>query len=163
MLINPVTPEEHGLHMDIAVRTKLFSRAEAESLLGEVLVGLQASALPEGHQAVSCRQSLGESPNGWCYFAPDDHAEQVWNLWWIGVDPVAHGTQVGRTLLAYTEKRVARAGGRLLIIETSDSEATARARQFYVKAGYEECGRIPHFYAENEAKMIFARRLQHST
>ena len=62
-------------------------------------------------------------------------------------------------MLAHVEESVVRAGGRLLVIETSDSDALARARRFYARAGYEDCGRIPHFYAENEAKVIFARRL----
>jgi ribosomal protein S18 acetylase RimI-like enzyme len=159
MLINSVTPQERTHLLDVAKRTGLFGEAEAESLLGGVLDGLKSSALPEGHQALSCRTELEGPAIGWVYFAPDDHAAAVWNLWWIGVDPKEHGTEAGRALLLQVERSVVGAGGRVLIIETSDSEALARARRFYARSGYIECGRIPHFYAEDEAKVIFARRL----
>jgi len=70
-----------------------------------------------------------------------------------------HGTEAGRAILAHVEECVVGSGGRLLVIETSDSESLARARRFYTRAGYRDCGRIPHFYAENEANVIFARRM----
>ena len=159
MLLERVTPQERTHLLGIATRTGLFSPEEAESLLGDVLDGLGASALPEGHQAAACHRSHGEPAIGWCYFAPDAHAAGVWNLWWIGVDPEHHGSAAAHTLLAYVESQVVAAGGRLLVIETGDSEALARARRFYARAQYLECGRIPHFYADNEAKVIFARRL----
>jgi ribosomal protein S18 acetylase RimI-like enzyme len=159
MLINSVTPQERAHLLGIATRTGLFSEEEAESLLGGVLDGLKATELPEGHQAFSCRKEADGAAVGWCYFAPDDHAAGVWNLWWIGVDPTEHGSKAGRAILAHVEESVIRAGGRLLVIETSDSEALARARRFYTRAGYKDCGHIPHFYAENEAKVIFARCL----
>jgi ribosomal protein S18 acetylase RimI-like enzyme len=159
MLINSVTPQERARLLGLATSTGLFSEEEAESLLGGVLDGIKAKELPEGHQAFSCRKQPDGPAVGWCYFAPDDHAVGVWNLWWIGVDPEEHGTDAGRAILAHVEECVVGSGGRLLVIETSDSEALARARRFYTRAGYKDCGRIPHFYAENEAKVIFARRL----
>jgi ribosomal protein S18 acetylase RimI-like enzyme len=159
MHIEPVTPQDRNLLLRLAIRTKLFSTEEAESLLGGVLDGLADGSLPEGHQAASYHPTKNESAIGWCYFAPDDHADEVWNLWWIGVDPDNHGAGTGQALLKYVEEKVVSAGGRLLIIETSDSPALARARGFYTRAGYQECGRVPSFYTENEAKVTFARRL----
>jgi ribosomal protein S18 acetylase RimI-like enzyme len=159
MLINAATPQERTHLLGLATRTGLFSEREAESLLGGVLDGIKAMELPEGHQVLSCRKEPHAAAVGWCYFAPDDHAAGVWNLWWIGVDPEEHGTEAGRAILAHVEESVVRSGGRLLVIETSDSETLARARRFYTRAGYKDCGRVPDFYAENEAKVIFARRL----
>ena len=159
MLVNSAIPEERAHLLGIATRTGLFSQEEAESLLGGVLDGLDAKELPDGHQAFSCRKVVGGAAVGWCYFAPDDHAAGVWNLWWIGVDPEEHGTEAGHAMLAHVEGSVVGAGGRLLVIETNDTEALSRARRFYARAGYKDCGRIPHFYAENEAKVIFARSL----
>jgi ribosomal protein S18 acetylase RimI-like enzyme len=159
MHINTITAQERTHLLGIAVRTGLFNQEEADSLLGGVLDGLEANEMPSGHQAFAIRRQPGTAALGWCYLAPDDHAEGVWNLWWIGVDPKEHGTQAGRTLLAHAEELVLGAGGRLLVIETSDSEALSRARNFYTRAGYKDCGRIPDFYAKNESKVIFARSL----
>jgi GNAT superfamily N-acetyltransferase len=162
MLINSVTPQERAHLLKVAKRTGLFSEEEAESLLGGVLDGIKTMELPEGHQAFSYRKEPDGAAVGWCYFAPDDHAAGVWNLWWIGVEPEEHGTEAGRAILAHVEECVIGSGGRLLVIETSDSEALARARRFYTRAGYKNCGRVPHFYAANEAKVIFARCLSNA-
>ena len=66
---------------------------------------------------------------------------------------------MGRALLHHVEQTVRAAAGRLLVIETSDSERLLRARRFYTAQGYSECGRVPDFYGEGEAKVIFARLL----
>jgi ribosomal protein S18 acetylase RimI-like enzyme len=95
---------------------------------------------------------------GWTYFAPDQHVDGVWNLCWIGVDPEHQGAGAGLQLLRHTEKIVSSQAARLLVIETSDAPAVARVRRFYGAQGYRECGRIPDFYAEEESKVIFARR-----
>jgi ribosomal protein S18 acetylase RimI-like enzyme len=159
MHIKPISDANYAELLRIAVDTGLFSADEAQTLLGGVLQELADGALPEGHQAAACWEQNGGSPVGWCYFAPDDHAANVWNLWWIGVSPRRHGAGVGLTLLRYVEQEVRNAGGRLLIIETSDAEPLSRARRFYVRNGYAECGRIPDFYAVGEAKVVFARTL----
>lgn len=158
MQIDTVVNQDREALLAIAVRTGLFTSDEAESLLGGVLDGLASGSLPEGHQAAACRLRAGESFIGWTYFAPDPHAQGVWNLWWIGVDPEHHGAGAGVQLLRHAEKTVAAEGGRVLVIETSDAPALASARRLYAAQGYLECGRIPNFYAEGESKVVFARR-----
>lgn len=158
MLIDCVSSADRDHLVRIAVSTGLFTPEEAEALLGDVLDGLAAATLPPGHTAVCCRRHPGEPAVGWSYFAPDPHASGIWNLWWIGVSPEHHGTGAGRLLLRGVEGEVAALGGRILIIETSAADALARARRFYAAQGYLECGRVPDFYAEGEAKVIFARR-----
>ena len=158
MVIEDAVATERTSLLSIAVSTGLFSQADAESLLGGVLDALACRDVPEGHQAVVCRAHPGALPLGWAYFAPDQHASNIWHLWWIGVSPAVHGTGVGKRLLHHVEALAAARDGRVLVIETSDSEHLARARRFYRVQGYTECGRIPNFYAEGEAKVIFARR-----
>lgn len=158
MQLERVVNQDRGALLAISVSTGLFTSEEAEGLLGGVLDGLASGSLPEGHQAAACRLRAGGSLVGWTYFALDQHAQGVWNLWWIGVDPEHHGLGGGVLLLRHVEKIVASKGGRVLVIETSDAPAFARARRFYEAQGYVECGRIPDFYAEDESKVVFARR-----
>lgn len=160
MRITQVDPPERTQLLEVAVGTRLFTPEEAESLLGGVLDGLASSSMPTGHEVACCRAEDGSAALGWCYFAPDEHAHGVWNLWWIGVAPRHHGSGAGRALLKHVEQRAATQGGRILIIETSDSDLLARARRFYVSNGYAECGRIPNFYSDGECKVIFSRRLE---
>ena len=158
MQIDAVQPQDREALLEIAVRTGLFTPEEAEGLLGGVLDELASDSLPPGHQAAACRLRASGPLIGWTYFAPDQHAEGVWNLWWIGVDPEGQGLGAGLHLLRHAEKVVASKGGRVLVIETSDAPPLARARRFYEALGYRECGRIPDFYSDGESKVIFARR-----
>lgn len=159
MLLASVRPDHRTPLLNVAVSTGLFSPEEAELLLGGVLDALASGSLPPGHEA-ACALATPSGPTlGWSYFAPDDHAEGVWNLWWIGVRPEHHGIGVGAALLEYFEHRAAAQGGRVLVVEISDGALLTRARQFYAARGYAECGRVPHFYAPGEAKVIFSRSL----
>lgn len=157
--IRPIHPDERARLLEIAVSTGLFTPADAEGLLGSVLGALAAGELPAGHAAVAVGAPGAGGAVGWAYYAPDAYAENVWNLWWIGVDPAAHGTGAGRVLLEHFEGVVSANGGRVLVIETSDLPQLARAQAFYARAGYAERGRIPDFYADGEAKVIFSKRI----
>lgn len=159
MHVEAVQPGEREQLLDLAVATGLFSPDDASALLGGVLDGLAAGALPPGHEAVAAREREGGPPVGWAYFAPDPHADRAWNLWWIGVHPAAQGGGAGRALLRHAEQIAAAAGAAMLVIETSSLPAQARARRFYASSGYHDCGRIPDFYAEGDAKVVFARRI----
>ena len=148
MYIDSVSLEDRDQLLLVATSTGLFTSEEAEALLGEVLDGLYSKSMPEGHQAFSCRLSANDPPIGWTYLAPDQHASDIWNLWWIGVTPNQHSTGVGKLLLHHAEHIASLSGARLLIIETSATEPLTRARRFYEKQGYFECGRIPDFYSK---------------
>lgn len=159
MKVESVQPAQRTELLDLAVETGLFTPEDAEGLLGGILSALASGELPEGHTAVACRLVSDGPIVGWSYFAPDPYADRVWNLWWIGVLPEHQGSGVGDVLLGHVQQAALAAGARILIIETSDLEPMARARRFYAKAGYSERGRIPDFYSDGEAKVIFSRRL----
>jgi ribosomal protein S18 acetylase RimI-like enzyme len=158
MLPAPVSSTDRAALLAVATATGLFSAEEAEGLLGGILDQLASGALPEGHAALACRQAADGTILGWTYFAPDPHAEGVWNVWWIGVAPAAQGLGVGRSLLLAAEAQAAARGARVVVIETSAKDGQARARRFYAREGYAECGRVPDFYAEGDHKVLFARR-----
>ena len=157
MLVEPIHHSDRSHLLAVAIDTGLFAANEAELLLGEIIDSLASGTLPEGHEAVCCRFERGLPAVGWSYFAPDQHAENVWNIWWIGVDPGNLGTGAGQHLLRHVEGKIASSGGRLVVIETSAADSLARARRFYQAQGYTECGRVPDFYAIGESKVIFAR------
>lgn len=159
MIIESVSEGERQTLLNIAVGTGLFTVDDAEALLGSVLTELARGNLPDGHAAVCWRPHVGAPAAGWAYFAPDAFAAQVWNLWWIGVLPEFRGSGAGAALLAHAERVAHAAGARILVIETSDQPVLARAQRFYITGGYAERGRIPDFYGDGEAKVVFSRRL----
>lgn len=156
-------PDERAPLLALAVSTGLFSPDEAESLLGGVLDGFVDGTLGAGHTVLAIRQEAGAPPVGWTYFAPDAYAAAVWNVWWIGVAAPVQGAGLATALLRHVEGAIGARQARLVVIETSDQSPMARARRFYTREGYLECGRVPDFYADGEAKVIFAKRLQAAT
>lgn len=159
VIIGPVQEHERQALLSLAVSTGLFAPEDAEGLLGRVLDSLAARELPEGHAAVTCRESHDGQAIGWSYYAPDPYAENVWNVWWIGVSPSHHGAGAGQAILSHVEQAATALGARVIVIETSDQAPLARARKFYLKLGYEERGRIPDFYAKGDSKVIFSRSI----
>lgn len=159
MLVEPVSSTDRSTLLTVATRTELFSSEDAEGLLGGVLDGLAAGALAEGSIACASRPAAQAPVNGWTYLAPDDHAAGVWNLWWLGVDPDAHGSGAATALLRRAEAHALERGARLMIIETSSLDAQARARRFYAREGYAIVGQVPDFYGAGDDKIIFWRRL----
>ncbi len=157
MTVEAVTPSERLQLLSIAVSTGLFTADEADGLLGGILDQLASNSLPSGHSALLCRSSPGSAAVGWTYFAPDPHADGVWNVWWLGVEPGAQGAGAGALLLRQAEAEAAANGGRLMIIETSATDSLARARRFYEKEGYSKCGCVPDFYGDGDDKVIFTR------
>ena len=73
--------------------------------------------------------------------------------------PTGQGTGVGGALVAATERDLATAGGRLLLVETSSLDDFAAARRFYDGLGFTREARLRDFYAEGEDKIVFWKRL----
>ncbi len=156
-MIRPVRSDETDALVALGLRPGLFTAEEADSLLRETLLGIHSSSLGDGHFAFACEGPRG--PEGWVYFADNPRTNGVWDLWWIGVDPELHGRGIGRGLLQFAEEHASSQGARVMLVETSASEALARTRKFYALRGYTVCGTVPDFYAPGEGKVIFARDL----
>lgn len=158
-MFRAAVPEEISALVSLGLATGLFNPEDANLLLGQTLDDLHAGRLPEGHQAHVWIDDRTEVIAGWAYFAPTPKADGVWDLWWIGVHPKHQKTGIGRALLTAIEDIIRAMGGRLLVIETSSLPPLENTRRFYVKRGYSECGKVLHFYAMGDDKVIFAKQL----
>jgi ribosomal protein S18 acetylase RimI-like enzyme len=158
-LFRTACPSESTALVSLAESTGIFNPHEAQDLLGGVLEELHAGRLGRGHQAHVWVANSTSPVEGWIYVAPTEHADGVWNVWWIGVAPKCQGRGIGDALLKFAEDQAFSAGGRLLLIETSSLPTFDPVRRFYSKRGYAECGRVPDFYADGEAKVIYFKRL----
>lgn len=96
---------------------------------------------------------------GAAYVSLERMSEDVWNLWFIGLDRPAQGRGGGTRLLAAVEDACREAGGRLLLVETSGAAGFEATRGFYAARGYGEEARIRDYYAPGDDKVIFRRTL----
>lgn len=83
----------------------------------------------------------------------------TYDLYWIAVDPTARGRGIGHTLLSSVEEEISKLGGRLLLVETSQTAAYGPAQDLYNSSGYHIEARIRGFYAPNDDLLIYAKSL----
>jgi len=98
---------------------------------------------------------------GFCYAVPEPMAEGTWNMLAIAVLPDCQGTGAG-TLLARHLEEALRGGedeARILIADTSGTDAFARTRDFYRRNGYTEEARIRDFWGAGDDKVVFWKSL----
>jgi ribosomal protein S18 acetylase RimI-like enzyme len=144
----------------LAEGTGVFKPLEIATL-EQVLLDYHAEERGNGHR---CTTLLHErAVAGFVYWAPAEMTDRSWHLWWIAVRRDVHARGLGAALLAHCEAEVARAGGRLLLIETSSLPVYAATLRFYARHGYGTPSRIPDFYADGDDLLVFRKRLEEST
>ncbi len=95
---------------------------------------------------------------GWICWGPTPCTAGTYDLYWIAVDPDAHGAGAGTALLNHME-RCLTGRGRLVVVETAGREAYAPTRAFYEARGYRRVAVIPDFYAPGDDQVVFTKAL----
>lgn len=93
------------------------------------------------------------------YYAPESFAQNVYNLYFIGVMPNSQGKGIGSSMLQYVENQLKGLGQRLLLVETSGLPNFAKTREFYLKNNYEKEATIREYYKEGDDKVVFRKKL----
>lgn len=96
---------------------------------------------------------------GFCYAAPEQLAEGTINMLAIAVLPSIQGRGVGRALVLKLESLLSERGQRIMIADTSGTDAFSQTREFYRKNGYTEEARIRDFWAPGDDKVVFWKSL----
>ncbi|MCJ8280082.1 MAG: GNAT family N-acetyltransferase [Rivularia sp. ALOHA_DT_140] len=157
-IIRPAKPDDTETIMNLAQAIGLFEGEELEEL-GGMLGGYFEDSLGEGHSWVVCDDG---GVVGVAYFAPEQYADGVYNLYFIAVHPKYQGKGYGSTIINHVEKTLTENGDRLLLVETSGLPNFEMTRKFYRKQGYEEEARIRDYYKAGDDKIIFRKALVNS-
>lgn len=150
-VIDRTTPEDLPRLQDMLDATQLFP--------SEMLPDMVAPALRGESDDLWLTCRLGGDAIGLCYTRPEEMADRVWNMLALGIHPLHQRAGCGASLLAATEAALAQLGARLLIVETSGTDAFAPARAFYRKARFQEIARLPDYWADGDDKVTFLKRL----
>lgn len=94
---------------------------------------------------------------GWACWGRTPGTLGTFDLYWIVVDPAAHGQGLGSLLIGAMERRIA-GRARLVLIETSGRADYAGTRSFYERHGYRLTATIPGFYAPGDDRVTYARQ-----
>jgi ribosomal protein S18 acetylase RimI-like enzyme len=82
-----------------------------------------------------------------------------YDLYWIAVHDDFRGHGVGGLLLKKTEELIAGRQGRAIWVETSGQEKYLPTRKFYLRCGYQEEAVMKGFYAADDDKVVYVKRL----
>ncbi len=96
---------------------------------------------------------------GYVCYGPTPMTSGTWDLYWIATRAGLRGRGVGSRLVFAMEAELARAGARIVRIETSQLDEYEAARSFYARLGYGEVGRIRDFYRRGDDLVTLAKRL----
>lgn len=156
--IIPPTPDDREAILRITRAAGVFT-AEEHAVVEELWEAAQTQgAEGSGYFFTVYRSPSGEVA-GYTCFGPHAMTEGTYDLFWLAVDPTAQGSGIGAALIEDVEARVRRRGGRLLVIETSDSDDYAPARRFYSRQGYSHEATLRDFYKAGESLVYFTKHL----
>ncbi|MDD2252060.1 MAG: GNAT family N-acetyltransferase [Dehalococcoidales bacterium] len=96
---------------------------------------------------------------GYICYGPTPLTESTWDIYWEAVSPTLQGKGIGRALIESAEANICAIGGHLILIETSSSPAYENTRKFYVSNGYQLASCIPDFYAPNDDRLTYCKKL----
>lgn len=97
---------------------------------------------------------------GYVCYGPILVTDRRYDLYWISVKKELRRKKIGSLLLVNAEKYIKDLGGAAIYIETSSLQVYQQTRQFYIKHGYHEVARIPDYYADNDARIVYMKKLQ---
>jgi ribosomal protein S18 acetylase RimI-like enzyme len=154
--VRPMAARDKPAIMDILRSVREFTREEvpvAEELLDAYLEAPSTS----GYLVFVAE--VNAVVTGYICYGPTPLTKGTWDIYWIAVDPGGQGQGIGRTLMAFTEGRIKRSRGRLILVETAGRPEYAKTRRFYQSLDYREAGRIADFYSPGDDKLILEKRL----
>jgi len=103
---------------------------------------------------------VGSAIAGYICYGPTPLTDGTWDIYWMAVTREERGQGIGSALVEAAEKEIARAEGRLSIIETSSMVTYEKARRFYLNHGYKVIASVPDFYTAGDDKLILQKRLR---
>ncbi|MDD5126962.1 MAG: GNAT family N-acetyltransferase [Dehalococcoidales bacterium] len=97
---------------------------------------------------------------GYINYGPTPVTQGTWDIYWMAVAADRQGQGIGKALIRSAERHIAKAQGRLIIIETAGKPQYERTRRFHFAQGYHEVARVPEYYAPGDDKLILCKRIE---
>ena len=155
-MIRPMTTSDKPKVMNIIAATGFFRPDEI--LVAEELIDVYLGLPGQKDYEIAVLEREGGEVAAYLTWGPTPLTEGTYDLYWMAVSPEHQGKGLGKELVAWVESRVAKLGGRIIVIETSSQPRYEPTHRFYKNLKYTEAARIPDFYQPGDDRVIYVKR-----
>ncbi len=156
MVIEPPRPDEDEKLVALAQATSFFSSDEIQ-VISEMFRDYVSGEEPDEYFWIVYRDVPGGPPLGFACYGPTSLCDEVYDLYWIAVDPAYQSRKIGTALLLFVEADLQRRNARHLYIETSDTPLYTPTRGFYTRRDYVQIAHLPDYYHVGDGKVIYRK------
>ena len=153
--IDRAKPADQGAILSISARIEGFDSLD-QACIKELWEAYAAQEDESGYRFIVARSP--QQTVGYACFGPTPLTKDVWDLYWLAVDPGQQRHGAGRALMAAIERVIVAERARMLLIETSSLPSYMAARRFYEFMRLPFPGRDPRFYSVGNELLIFGKR-----
>ncbi|MDD4859610.1 MAG: GNAT family N-acetyltransferase [Dehalococcoidales bacterium] len=157
LIIRPMTKQDKKPVMHILKNTPEFLDFEVD--IAEELIDANLKD-PVGSGYVVQVAEIDGKVVGYINYGSTPVTQGTWDIYWMAVAADHQGQGIGKALIRFVEKDIAKAQGRLIVIETAGKAQYEKTRRFHFSLGYEEVARVPEYYAPGDDKLILCKRLK---
>lgn len=156
MPVRPIVPADRGAIKVILQGSEAFNDYDVAIALEVFDIHFED---PEEDYELYCSFDENGAILGYICIGPTPLTEATWDIYWMVVKADAQGKGIGGELLEYLERRIGSKQGKLIVAETSSTQAYDRARKLYLRNGYRALTRIEDFYRSGDHLIIFGKYL----
>jgi len=135
-----------------------FFNADEVAIAGELVQEHLAKGEASGYFFIFAEDDRGLA--GYACYGPVPGSQDSYDLYWIAVDPARQGGGLGGGLLARAEADMAARGAGGVYAETASRGQYGPTRRFYERHGYAVAARLAGFYAADDDKIIYHKRVR---
>jgi len=156
-MVRPITREDRRTVLDIIQATGMFTLEEVA--VARELIDITLDQPQQKDYIIVVVEEEAGRVVGYLTYGPTPLTEGTYDLYWMAVARGAQGRGYGRELADWLEKEVQKAGGRMILIETSSQPKYDKTRRFYAGLDYTEIARIPDFYRKGDDRITYVKLL----
>lgn len=151
-----VVPADVEIVTDIVKSTGFFNQEEIH-MAAELVEDRLTDGLSSGYYFIFAEIN-GHVVAYSCY-GPVQGTQSSFDIYWIATHNDHRGKGIGKIVIDETEKRIALAKGKNVYVETASKPQYEPTRKFYLSCGYTLEARLKQFYADDDDKLIYVKRV----
>ncbi|HSW58586.1 MAG TPA: GNAT family N-acetyltransferase [Dehalococcoidales bacterium] len=156
MLIRPMNEQDKQSILEILYNTPEFNPMDLAVAI-EVIDDYLQNPVDSGYNIMVAE--IDSNIAGYICYGHNSMTVSTWEIYWIAVSHNLQGQGIGRQLMAEAEENIRKAGGKLIVLETSSTSLYDKTNRFYINLDYKIDCQIKDYYAPNDDMILYEKRI----